>query len=115
MTRVTSDEPVEVARPADNFDTRARRWEFWGAAKLATGASDALTIATIINWAIRRDMAILLTTFGDEICVVMPVPISMPVPLLENIFPRRAKYNYSIVYIAMIGLNGASHEKRAQW
>ena len=80
MTRVTSDELVELARLVDNFEARARREEFWGAAKLATGASDALTIATIMNRAIRRDMAILLTTFGDEICLVMPVPISMSVP-----------------------------------
>src|SRR6478672_2107886 len=98
MTRVTSDELVELARLADNFEVRARRGEFCGAAKLAIGASDALTIAIIMNRAIRRDMANLLKTFGDEICVVMPVPISMPVPCQENIIPDGAKSNYLVVY-----------------
>jgi len=94
MTRVTSDELVELARLADNFAARARRGEFWGAAKVANGASDALTIATIMNRAIRRDMALLLITFGDEIFVVMPASISMPVPWWENIIPNNVKSNY---------------------
>jgi hypothetical protein len=100
MTRVVADELVELERPGDNFEARARRGEFCGAAKLATGASDALTIAMIMNRAIRRDMANLLKTFGDEICVVMPVPISMPVPRWQNILPSHSKFNYSIVYVA---------------
>jgi hypothetical protein len=94
MTRVTSEELVELARLADNFEARARCGEFWGAAKVAKGASDALTIATIMNWAIRRDMANLLTTFGDEIFVVMPASISMPVPWQENIIPNSVKSTY---------------------
>src|SRR5262245_23461868 len=101
ITRVTSNELVELARLADNFALGARPWEFWGAAKLATGASDALTIATIMNRAIRRAMAILLLTFGDEICLVMPVPISMPVPLRENIIPSAAKSKYLSVYVVI--------------
>src|SRR5262245_1680609 len=100
MTRLTSDELVELAKPADNFEARARRGEFCGAAKLTSGLSDALTIAMIMNWAIRRDMTILLKALGDEICLVMPVPISMPVPRLENIIPKRVKSNYSVIYAA---------------
>jgi len=98
ITRVTSDEFDELERSADNFEVRARREEFCGAAKLATGASDAVTIAMIMTRAIRRDMAILLKALADEICVVMPVPISTPVPWRESIIPGRAKLNYSVVY-----------------
>ena len=61
-------------------------------------------IATIIKRAIRRDMTILLKAFSDEICLVMPVPISMPVPWLESVIPSRAKFNYSIVYVVTCGL-----------
>src|SRR5690349_2957999 len=100
MTRVSSDELVEFARPADNFETWARPWELWGAAKLATGANDPTMIATMINWAIRRDMVILLTAFGDELFVVMPVSISMPVPCRETIVSSGAKLSYLYVYVA---------------
>src|ERR1041385_4859491 len=100
MTRVSSDELVEYARPADNFETWARPWEFWGAAKLGTGANDPTMIATMINWAIRRDMVILLTAFGDELFVSMPASISMPVPCRENIVGGGAKLNYLCVYVA---------------
>src|ERR1043165_2579851 len=98
ITRVTSGEFVELARLDDNFEARARPWEFWGAAKLANGAIDALTIATMITRAIRRDMAILLKALGDEFVLVMPFPISMPVTREENIIPNADKSNYLFVY-----------------
>jgi len=98
ITRATSDELVEPARLADNFEARARRGEFCGAAKLANGAIDALTIATMITRAIRRDMAILLKALGDEFDLVMPLPISMPVPREENIIPNMGKSNYLYIY-----------------
>src|SRR5689334_14225104 len=106
MTRATSDELVELARLVDNFEARARCVEFWGAAKLATGASDALTIATIMSRAIRRDMVNLLKAFGDEFGVVMPVPISMPVPRRENIITIHLKFNYSFFYVGISGRCG---------
>jgi hypothetical protein len=60
-------------------------------------------------------MGNLLTTFGDEIFVVMPASISMPVPWLENIIPNSVKSNYWIVYVDRNALLSRPEKKESEW
>src|SRR2546421_11458896 len=85
ITVVSSDEFAEEDRLEESFDAFARcGLAAFGAAKLASGAIEAVTMATIINREMRRDMANLLRTSCVEFGLDMPVPISMPVLLRET-------------------------------
>src|SRR5207302_143289 len=86
ITLMVSDELADEARLGESFETLARcALPALGAAKLASGAIEALTMATIINKAIRRDMANLLRTAFVDFGLVMPLPYFNACATAENV------------------------------
>ena len=83
---MSSDEFADEDRLEESFDAFARcGLAAFGAAKLASGAIEAMTMATIINKAIRRDMANLLRTAFVDFDLVMSIPYFNACAIAENV------------------------------